>query len=123
MTEAARRRATYEDVLAAPDRCIAQVTDGELHVLPRPRRRHLRTRSLLGGFLLGEFDAAFDRRGGWVVIDEPELHLGAGPDILVPDLGAWRVDNYPSNDDNDDTFSGRTGSRRSCRTRPLASTE
>jgi Uma2 family endonuclease len=26
--------------------------------------------------------------GGWIILDEPELHLGS--DILVPDLGGWR---------------------------------
>jgi hypothetical protein len=26
--------------------------------------------------------------GGWVILDEPELHLGA--DIVVPDLAGWR---------------------------------
>ena len=27
--------------------------------------------------------------GGWIILDEPELHLGE--DILVPDLGGWRL--------------------------------
>jgi Uma2 family endonuclease len=31
--------------------------------------------------------------GGWVILDEPELHLGA--DILVPDLAAWRAERFP----------------------------
>ncbi len=26
--------------------------------------------------------------GGWLILYEPELHLG--PDILVPDLAGWR---------------------------------
>ena len=43
----ARRRATYEDVLAAPENMIAEVLDGELHLQSRPRRRHLRTASAL----------------------------------------------------------------------------
>ena len=28
--------------------------------------------------------------GGWVILDEPELHLGA--DVLVPDLAGWRIE-------------------------------
>jgi hypothetical protein len=27
-------------------------------------------------------------RGGWVILDEPELHLQG--DVLVPDLAGWR---------------------------------
>lgn len=29
-------------------------------------------------------------RGGWLLLDEPELHLGPDPDIVVPDLAVWR---------------------------------
>jgi Uma2 family endonuclease len=28
--------------------------------------------------------------GGWMILDEPELHLGPEPDILVPNLAGWR---------------------------------
>lgn len=31
--------------------------------------------------------------GGWVILDEPELHLGGH--ILVPDLAAWRRERMP----------------------------
>ena len=31
--------------------------------------------------------------GGWRIIDEPELHLGA--DIVVPDLAGWRRETMP----------------------------
>jgi Uma2 family endonuclease len=30
-----------------------------------------------------------------VLLDEPELHLGAEPDILVPDLAGWRREHLP----------------------------
>jgi Uma2 family endonuclease len=33
--------------------------------------------------------------GGWVLIDEPELHLGPRPDKLVPDLAGWRRERLP----------------------------
>jgi hypothetical protein len=33
-----RRRATYQDVLDAPENMVAEVVDGELHLMPRPRR-------------------------------------------------------------------------------------
>ena len=31
--------------------------------------------------------------GGWVIVDEPELHLGE--DIVVPDLTGWRRERMP----------------------------
>jgi Uma2 family endonuclease len=31
--------------------------------------------------------------GGWVILDEPELHLAN--DILVPDLAGWKRDRMP----------------------------
>lgn len=104
MAQVARKRATYADVLAAPEHMTAQVIDGELHLHPRPARRHLRAASALGGFLYSSFDAGFSGPGGWIIVDEPELHLGPEPDILVPDLGGWREERYPGNVDDDDAF-------------------
>jgi Uma2 family endonuclease len=103
MTQPVRRPATYEDVLSAPENHVAQVLDGELLVHPRPARRHTRTASALGARLFGQFDSGpGDEGGGWVILDEPELHLGA--DILVPDLAGWRVERFPGDDDCDDPF-------------------
>ena len=83
----------------------AQVIDGQLYLHPRPARRHLRAASSLGSFLFGAFDAAgVHGPGGWVIIHEPELHLGPEPDILVPDLGGWREERYPGDDDNNDPY-------------------
>jgi hypothetical protein len=42
MAQSAKRRATYDDVLAAPPEKIAEVIDGELHVNPRPGGPHRR---------------------------------------------------------------------------------
>ncbi len=33
--------------------------------------------------------------GGWVILDEPELHLGPMPDLLVPDLAGRRRERMP----------------------------
>jgi Uma2 family endonuclease len=91
MSGAAKRRATYEDVLAAPEHVIAQVIDGVLYTMPRPRPRHSRVASRLGAMLIPPFDLGTTGPGGWVILDEPEVHLGhPEPDILVPDLAGWR---------------------------------
>ncbi len=91
MASAARKLATYDDVLAAPAHMVAEVVDGELYLQPRPASRHARASSTLGLDIMGPFDRGRGGPGGWVILDEPELHLGPQPHILVPDLAGWRV--------------------------------
>ena len=89
MTAPSRRRATYEDVLRAPSNVVAEVLFGTLYTHPRPSLRHANASSHLGGLLCGPFRFGQGGPGGWVIYDEPELHLGAEPDIVVPDLAGW----------------------------------
>lgn len=93
MTGPARRRATYQDVLDAPDDKIAQVVNGVLHLFPRPRFRHQQVTSVLGAVLLTRFQLGRGGPAGWILFDEPELHLG--DDILVPDIAGWRAERLP----------------------------
>jgi Uma2 family endonuclease len=88
VTAPAKRRATYEDVLAAPPNMVAEILFGTLYTHPRPAMRHANASSLLG-MVLGPFRLGRDGPGGWIILDEPELHLGSEPDILVPDLAGW----------------------------------
>jgi Uma2 family endonuclease len=90
MTAPARRRASYEDVLKAPPNMVAEVIYGVLHTQPRPAFRHAIASSMLGGLISNPFRLGIGGPGGWVILDEPELHLGSEPDILVPDLAGWR---------------------------------
>lgn len=91
----ADKRASYADVLAAPEDLVAEVVHGRLYTHPRPRLMHARTASRLGQCLGDPFDRGVGGPGGWILLDEPELHLGPDPDILVPDLGGWRRDRMP----------------------------
>jgi Uma2 family endonuclease len=93
MVDPARRRATYEDVLAAPRDKVAEVIDGRLHVHPRPALPHAAAASALGEELGPPFKRGRGGPGGWVIVFEPEIHLGE--DILVPDLAGWRRDRLP----------------------------
>jgi Uma2 family endonuclease len=93
MGDPARRRATYEDVLAAPPNKVAEVIDGELYLNPRPGGPHTSASSVLGGELMSPFHRGRGGPGGWIILAEPELHLG--PDILVPDLAGWRRERMP----------------------------
>jgi Uma2 family endonuclease len=92
-----RRPATYQDVLDAPEHLIAQLVDGELVLMPRPSGPHALAASVLGGELIPPFFRGKGGPGGWIVLFEPELHLGE--DILVPDLAAWRRERLPVVDD------------------------
>lgn len=85
--------AAYE---AASDELVAEILDGELHTLPRPRPRHARAATRLGGMLRGfDGEPSGDDPGGWILLHEPELHLGTGPDKVVPDLAGWRRERFP----------------------------
>jgi Uma2 family endonuclease len=99
-----RKRATYEDVLRAPPEMTAEVLDGELHLMPRPRRAHLRSATGLGAFLFGAFQVGMGGPGGWTILSEPELHPGPEPDIVVPDLGGWRAGRLIDQEDVDEAF-------------------
>ncbi|MBI5514605.1 MAG: Uma2 family endonuclease [Deltaproteobacteria bacterium] len=79
----------------------AQVVDGELSVMPRPRPRHQRGAGRLLRHL-GPFDDDPGAPGGWVLLPEPELHLGHLPDIVAPDLAGWRRERFPADGFNDD---------------------
>ncbi len=85
---AARKVATYEDLLALPDRVTGQLVFGVLHAHPRPALPHANAATVLGEELGPPFRRGRGGPGGWLILDEPELHLG--DDVLVPDLAGWR---------------------------------
>lgn len=94
--DSARRKATYEDLRQVPDHLIAEIIAGELHTTPRPAAPHTVASSFIGQDL-----GPFSRKpggsggpGGWWILDEPELHLGA--DVVVPDLAGWRHERMPA---------------------------
>ena len=89
----AERPATYRDVLDAPPHMVAEVLAGTLHTQPRPASRHARAGSVLGMEVGNPFDRGRGGPGGWWIVFEPELHLGA--DIVVPDLAGWRRTTMP----------------------------
>jgi Uma2 family endonuclease len=93
MGEPAKRRATYEDLLQVPAPFIAEIVDGVLLTQPRPASRHALAASVLGGELSAPFHRGKGGPGGWILLDEPELHLHG--DVLVPDLAGWKRERMP----------------------------
>src|SRR5690242_8946236 len=93
MADPAKRRATYEDVLNAPEHMVAEIIDGGLELSPRPAKPHAAAATALGEELGPPFKRGRGGPGGWITLDEPELHLSA--DVLVPDLAGWRRERMP----------------------------
>ena len=88
MADPAGRRATYDDLLRAPPNKVAEILGGELVLSPRPAGPHTAAATALGEELGPPFKRGRGGPGGWIILDEPELHLL--DDVAVPDLGGWR---------------------------------
>jgi Uma2 family endonuclease len=87
------RPATYEDLVKLPDHVVAEIVDGELHASSRPAPAHAIAGSSLGIMIGGPYSFGRGGPGGWWMLYEPELHLGA--DVLVPDSAGWRRTRLP----------------------------
>jgi Uma2 family endonuclease len=88
MGKPAKRIATYDDLLAAPEHKVAEIIEGELVLSPRPAARHAVATSALLGELASPFTRGRGGPGGWIILVAPEIHFGAN--VLVPDLAGWR---------------------------------
>jgi Uma2 family endonuclease len=92
MADPARKRATYEDLLALPEHVVGEILFGVLHAFPRPRVRHASASLRLGARLAGRFDEG-SGGSGWILLSEPELHFAE--DVVVPDIAGWRRERMP----------------------------
>lgn len=88
------RPATYADIEALPPHTVGEIAYGVLHTHRRPAPRHGVASNSLSDELTSPYQKARGGPGGWIFIDEPELHLG--PHILSPDLAGWRRENLPA---------------------------
>lgn len=86
-------KATYADLERVPPTKVGELVNGILYAHPRPASRHARAASTLGEELGPPFNRGRGGPGGWVILDEPELHLR--DDVLVPDLAGWRRERMP----------------------------
>lgn len=88
-----------EDVEArfqdAPPEMVAEILEGELYVSPRPATLHTAAATALVEELGPPFKRGRGGPGGWIILYEPEIHLGMRPDKLVPDLAGWRRERMP----------------------------
>jgi Uma2 family endonuclease len=93
VAEPSPKTATYADIEALPPNMVGEIAFGVLHTHPRPAPRHAVAASLLGAELTGPFHWGRGGPGGWVLINEPELHLGEH--VVVPDIAGWRRERLP----------------------------
>ncbi|WP_146650614.1 Uma2 family endonuclease [Labilithrix luteola] len=93
MGDPPRRPATYDDLCALPPNMVGQILFGVLHAHPRPAPKHARASTTLGEELGPPFNRGRGGPGGWVILHQPELHLG--PHVLVPDMAGWRRERLP----------------------------
>src|SRR5690349_13234536 len=82
------KRATYQDILDAPEHMVAEIVNGELRLSPRPLSPHVSINSALTAELWHPFGRGRGGPGGWLFLTEPEIHLG--DHVVVPDLAGWR---------------------------------
>jgi Uma2 family endonuclease len=93
MPEAAKKKATYDDLYSIPEDMTGQIIDGELIVTPRPSLEHSLASSCLGAELVPPYyHGRSGGPGGWVILDEPEIKFAES--ILVPDLVGWRKERF-----------------------------
>ena len=88
-----KKRATYQDVLDAPEYKVAEIIGGELRLSPRPDGPATEVASALLSELRFPFGRGRGGPGGWVIVLEPELHVA--DEVLVPDLAGWRRERLP----------------------------
>ena len=95
MGDPAKKNATYEDLLAVPEHLVAEIIHGTLITNPRPASPHAVAATGLGADLWAAFFRGRGGPGGWVILDEPELHFRGG-NVLVPDIAGWRRERMPT---------------------------
>jgi len=83
-----QKPATYADIEALPANMVGELLGGVLYTQARPAPKHARASSKLGVKIGGSFDGDDSEVGGWIILDEPELHVSG--DVIVPDLAGWR---------------------------------
>jgi Uma2 family endonuclease len=88
--QAAKKLATYDDLLALPDGVKGEILRGALVVPPAPLPRHSSVQGKLRRFVGGPFDDddGAGGPGGWWIFLEVDVQLSAH-DVVRPDLAGW----------------------------------
>ena len=84
---AARKFATYQDILALPEHLKAEVIAGTVVAMPLSRPRHAKVQGTIRRFVGGPFDDddGFGGPGGWWIFTDVDVELSCH-DVVRPDL-------------------------------------
>lgn len=88
------RKATYQDVLDAPEHLIAEIIRGELVINRHLPPLHAYAATCLGTLIGAPFHRGRDGPGGWWILRGPELHFE--DDVVVPNIAGWRRERMPA---------------------------
>jgi Uma2 family endonuclease len=88
-----KRPATYADIEALAPNLVGEIVRGVLYANPRPAVPHSIAVSAIGEELGPPFKRGRGGPGGWLILFEPEVHLG--DDVVVPDIAGWRRERMP----------------------------
>ncbi len=96
MAELARKRDTLADLEAVPKHLAAELIQGVLYTMTRPRPRHQHANVLLAGEVSGPFQRGRGGPGGWWILTEPGIaFLTLDVEELSPDIAGWRKERMP----------------------------
>jgi hypothetical protein len=85
---------TLADLDALPPGVVGEIIEGVLYTRAKPRMRHQRTATGIGGDLRNPFDLGRGGPGGWWIVTEPGIELPNTPE-LAPDVAGWRRERMP----------------------------
>jgi Uma2 family endonuclease len=93
-TKPSPRAPTLADLEALPPGIVGEIIEGVLYTMTKPRMRHQRTATRIGGKLSDPFDDGLGGPGGWWIVVEPGIELPNTPEIS-PDVAGWRRERMP----------------------------
>ena len=94
-TKPIRMAPTLADLDALPPGIVGEIIEGVLYTMTKPRARHQRTGTGIGGDLRGPFDLGRGGPGGWWIIAEPGIELPNDTKEISPDVAGWRRARMP----------------------------
>jgi len=95
--DAARKLASYDDLLALPSGVRAEILGGEIVVSPGALPEHGRIQAGIGRQIGGPFDEddGHGGPGGWWILPEVDVRLESH-EVVRPDVTGWRRARLPS---------------------------
>lgn len=85
----------YEQLIELPETLVGEIIGNRLYTQPRPSGYHAVSGMGITDEISGPFQRGRGGPGGWLILNEPELHLVRDREVLVPDIAGWRRERLP----------------------------